>query len=277
MPCLDSPGAAIHRRGRYGSFMGEPLEDHSSPQACVENRVSAGADRIKLIPTGIINFKKGAVTAKPQMTTEEVRELVAAAKAFGRQTFAHASGDTGIEHVVEGGVDTVEHGYFVREDQLARMRDRRIGWVQTFAPVQEQVDHADLLGWDEGVVVNLKRILDQHAATLVKAHAMGVPILAGSDAGSCGVPHGVGLIREMELMEQAGLGPLAVINAATGNSSNRLAFRERFGQIKPGYLSRFILTRHSPLDGISNLRRHRWVIFDGRVLAPLDEKDADGL
>ncbi len=277
MPYVDSPGAAIHRRGRYGSFMADALENHPSPRACVESRVNAGAHRIKLIPTGIINFKQGAVTAEPQMTTEEIRELVAAAESFGRQTFAHASGDTGIERVIEGGVDTVEHGFFVREDQLARMRDRQIGWVQTFAPVQEQVDHADLMGWDARVAANLKRILDRHAASLVKAQAMGVPILAGSDAGSCGVPHGVGLMREMELMEQAGLSPLAVINAATGNSSNRLAFKEHFGQIKPGYLSRFILTRHSPLEGLSNLRKPRQVIFDGQVLTSLEGDDATGL
>ena len=68
------------------AFMAEPMENFASPQECVEARVKAGADRIKLIPTGIINFKKGAVTAAPQMTTEEIRELVAAAKSFGKQT-----------------------------------------------------------------------------------------------------------------------------------------------------------------------------------------------
>jgi len=73
MPYVDSPGAAIHHKGRYGSFMAEPIEDFSSSGQCVAARVKAGADRIKLIPTGIINFKKGAVTAEPQMTTEEVR------------------------------------------------------------------------------------------------------------------------------------------------------------------------------------------------------------
>ena len=43
------------------------------------------------------------------MTAAEVTELVAAAKSFDRQTFAHASGDAGIENAVEGGVDSVEH------------------------------------------------------------------------------------------------------------------------------------------------------------------------
>jgi imidazolonepropionase-like amidohydrolase len=277
MPYVDSPGAAIHHRGRYGGFMGEPFEDCMTPRQCVEARVKAGSDRIKLIPTGIINFKKGAVTTEPQMTTERILEFVAAAKSFGRQTLAHASGDTGIERVIDGGVDSIEHGFFVRPDQLARMRDRQIAWVPTFAPVQKQVDHADRMGWNERVVSNLKRILDGHAKSLVKAYEMGVQIVAGSDSGSYGVAHGLGFLDELELMERSGLAPLAVINSATGASSKRLAFKENFGQIKPGFLSRFILTRHSPLESVANLRKHRFVVFDGVVFESHEAVGSAGL
>lgn len=277
MPYVDSPGAAIHHRGRYGAFMAEPLEDCLTPRQCVEERVKAGSDRIKLIPTGIINFKKGAVTAVPQMSTEEIAELVAAAKLFGKQTLAHASGDVGIDHVINGNVDTIEHGFFLRDDQLAKMRDKEIAWVPTFAPVQEQGDHADRMGWDVEVVANLMKILDAHAASLVKAHSMGVQIIAGSDAGSYGVAHGLGLLYELELMQRAGLSALAVINSATGAGSKRLAFKEKFGQIKPGFLSRFILTRHSPLDDVANLRKERIVVFDGAVFATAEDADPNGL
>lgn len=277
MPYLDSPGAAIHHQGRYGSFMGEPLEDHPTPHDCVAARVAAGADRIKLIPTGIINFKKGAVTSRPQMSPAEVSALVAAARSFRRQTFAHASGDDGIESAIEGGVDSVEHGFFVRSDQLARMRDRKIAWVPTFAPVWMQIHHASRFGWDETVVGNLRRILDQHAAALCQAHEMGVVLVAGSDAGSCGVAHGLGLLDELELMESAGLPPIDVIRSATGNPAGRLAFHEKFGRIAPGYLSRFILTRHSPLEGVRQLRKARTIVFDDKVFETDEPVDVSGL
>jgi imidazolonepropionase-like amidohydrolase len=275
MPYVDSPGAAIHHRGRYGSFMGGPVEEFASPLQCVEARVKDGADRIKLIPTGIIDFKKGAVTSEPQMTAKQICDFVAAAKSFGKQTLAHASGDAGIERVIDGGVDTVEHGFFVRTDQLAKMRDRQIAWVPTFSPVEKQVEHADRVGWDMHVVHNLRKILDQHAKSLVRAHNMGVQVIAGSDSGSYGVAHGLGLLHEMERMERAGLSSPAVINSATGASSERLAFREKFGQIKPGYLSRFILTRHSPLQSVANLRKQRLIVFDGAVFET-DEPTFDG-
>lgn len=277
MPYVESPGAAIHHKGRYGSFMADALENYSSPRACVDGRVAAGADRIKLIPTGIINFKAGAVTSEPQMTTDEVAQIVAAAKAHGRQTFAHASGDTGIDRAIDGGVDSVEHAFFVREDQLAKMRDRQIAWVPTFAPVQEQMDHADIMGWDATIVANLKKILDQHAAILVKAHALGVPIVAGSDAGSYGVAHGLGLLYELELMERAGMPAHAVLNAATGVGATRFAYKEKFGRIEPGWMSRFIVTRHSPLSAVRNLLRPKIVIFDGDVFETPDNFDPRGL
>ena len=81
-----------------------------------------------------------------------------------------------------------------------------------------------------------RKILDRHAASLVKAHAMGVQIIAGSDAGSCGVAHGLGFLEELELMERAGLAPAAIIYAATGASARRLAFKEKFGRNQAGHL-----------------------------------------
>ena len=266
MPYVESPGAAIHRRGRYGRFMGDPLESHATAHACVAARVAAGADRIKLIATGVIDFGAGRVTAAPQLTTEDVAELVAAAASFGRQTFAHASGDDGIAYAIAGGVHSIEHGYFLRPDQLARMRDQGTAWVPTFAPVQAQLDHAVALGWDDQVAGNLRRILEQHADSLRRAHELGVPIVAGSDAGSGGVPHGLGLLDELELMERAGLPPLAVICAATGTGAQRLAYRDRIGRIHAGYRSRFILMRHSPLETVAHMRLSRTIVFDGEVL-----------
>lgn len=277
MPYVESPGSAIHRRGRYGSFMAEAFDDFASPFDCVASRVAAGADRIKLIPTGIINFKQASVTAAPQMSSEEVGAFVAAARHFSRQTFAHASGDAGIENAIVGGVDCVEHGFFVRDDQLARMRDNDIAWVPTFAPVQKQIDHADRLGWPDDIVDGLRRIIDGHRRSLVRADALGVRIVAGSDAGSYGVAHGLGLLEEMQMMESAGLSPLHVVNSATGRGAERLAYKIPIGRVAAGYRSRFILTAHSPAQTVVHLTRPRTVVFDRQPLRPVSPGDLLGL
>lgn len=265
-PYIDSPGAAIHHQGRYGSFMGSVLENHDSAADCVASRVADGADRIKLIPTSIINFKKGLVTAKPQMNTEELVDFVQAAKTHGKQTFAHASGDVGIDHVIDAQIDTVEHGFFIRPDQLDRMLEKNIAWVPTFAPVQKQIDHVKIMGWDSECLDNLKKIIANHQVSLAYANQIGVTIIAGSDAGSYGVPHGAGFLYELELMQGAGLSSIEVINSATGNSSDRLDFHESFGRLKEGYKSRMILTAHRPQENVSDLSKEQLCLFDGKVI-----------
>ncbi len=276
-PHLDSPGAAIHHRGRYGSFIGEPIEDHRTAADCVAARVAAGADRIKLLVSGIINFKAGRVTAPPQMSADEVAALVAAARDCVRQTFAHASGAEGVENAILGGVTTVEHGFFITRDQLARMRDEQIGWVPTFAPVALQRDRAAELGWNAEVVRHVDRILTSHAEMLCHGHEIGVPIVAGSDAGSCGVAHGLGFLDELVHMERAGLSPLAVLQSATGTSARLLNFPDPIGRIAPGHRARMILTNHDPLASVANLRREKTILFDGQAIDCPERLDPRGL
>lgn len=276
-PWIDSPGAAIHHRGRYGSFMGQPLEEFSSPAACVAARAAEGAARIKLLVSGIINFNVGRVTVPPQLSTDEVSALVRAARDHGRQTFAHASGTEGVENAIAGGVTSVEHGYFITEEQLSRMRDRQIAWVPTMAPVQLQIDRADELGWDQAVVGNLKRIIEGHGRMLCRGQEMGVRVVAGSDAGSCGVPHGVGFLQELSLMERAGMSTLAILRSATGVSAESLAFAEPIGRIAPRCRARLIVTRHNPLVTVRNLRKAKMIVFDGRAIRCRESFDTDGL
>lgn len=277
MPHIESPGAAIHHQGRYGSFMATPLEAQGGIEAAVAARVAEGARHIKLLATGIINFEKGTVTAKPQMPSEELLRAVAAARSHGRQTMVHCSGNDGVANCIAARVDTIEHGYFIDRNQLARLRDLDIAWVPTFAPVQFQVDHADSLGWSSTVRDNLHRILDDHAARLCEAARLGVKIIAGSDAGSHGVAHGHGFLKELELMEQAGLSAERVLRSATGESSDRLHLAEPSGRLAPGKRARFLLTNAPVLDSVRHLRAPSIVFFDGAVFTGGDDASRPGL
>lgn len=260
-----SPGSGIHRRGRYGAFFSEPIEDFPDFDACVAARVAAGADHLKLVPTGIINFAKGEVTAAPQFEAVEIAQCKLATARHHRHLMAHASGASGIANAIAGGVDTIEHGFFITADQLAQLRDRSIAWLPTFAPVQAQVTHADVMGWAEPVRDNLRRILENHARSLQLALALGVNVLVGSDAGSWGVAHADGLLWEMELLEAAGMNPLDLLCQATQGNQSALTTANLLGSLTAGSLARFIITAHDPLHSITALRQQRHVIYDGQV------------
>lgn len=276
-PTVESPGAAIHHQGRYGSFMARALQDHGGIAAAVDARVAEGVRHIKLLATGVINFEKGAVTAKPQMPPEELREAVAAARRHGRQVMVHCSGHNGVANCIAGGVDTIEHGFFVDRDQLAQMRDLDLAWVPTFAPVQYQMEHAAELGWSDAIRDNLRRILEAHAARLRDATEMGATLIAGSDAGSHGVAHGHGFLRELEFMEAAGLPAARVLRAATGEAGRRLGLAEPLGRLAVGCRARFIVTRAPVLDSVRHLRTPAVVVCEGRVWSGGDDPAVPGL
>ncbi len=277
MPYVDAPGAAINHQKRYGSFMARPMEEQGTPAATVADRVAAGAHRIKLLATGIINFEKGAVTAKPQMPVEELREFVAAAKSHGQQTMVHCSGNDGVNNCIDGGIDTIEHGYFIDDDQLARIRDADMVWVPTFAPVQFQLDEPHHIGWSEQVCDHLRRIIDGHSRSLQRAIEIGVRVVAGSDAGSHGVAHGWGFLRELELMQAAGLTAPQVLQTATGAGVERMGYTETFGVLAAGAKARFLLTDHDVLSSVTHLREDKVVVFDEHVLDQNDDPSTPGL
>jgi imidazolonepropionase-like amidohydrolase len=277
MPYLDSPGPAIHHAGRYGKFMGRALEDDGDIVAAVAQRAALGAHRIKLLATGIINFAKGAVTAKPQLPTEELATAVTASRALGKQTMIHCSGNDGVAHCIAARVDTIEHGFFIDRDQLAQLRDHDIAWVPTFAPVQFQHDHAATLGWDDTVRGHLRRILDDHAAALAHAGEIGVRVIAGSDAGSQGVAHGHGFLWELELMERAGLSTHQVLHAATGAAADRLGLGEPCGRLGVGDPARLLLTAAPVLTSVTHLRDTLVTFCHGRVFTGGDNPQIPGM
>lgn len=135
---------------------------------------------------------------------------------------------------------------------LARMRERDLAWTPTFCPVHFQWTQPAAVGWSANTVGNLRRILDHHAQMLRVAHALGVRLLIGTDAGSMGVEHGRAVADEIERFVEAGLPLDAVLHAATG------APRAHFGQpqrLDVGAAFDAVLLDADPARDLQTLRR----------------------
>jgi imidazolonepropionase-like amidohydrolase len=231
--------------------MATDVDDAASIRDSVR-RLAVDNDEIKLILTGIIDFDAGAVTDEPQFDAAAARVAVDAAHGAGRKLLAHCSGAKGLAVAVEAGVDSIEHGFFMSRDILARMRDRQLAWTPTFCPVHFQWAQPSAVGWSANTVGNLRRILDSHAEHLRVAHELGVTLLVGTDAGSMGVEHGRAVADEMLRYSEAGLPTDAVLAAATS------APRRHFGQpplLAPGVPFDAVLLPASPFTAFDALRR----------------------
>jgi imidazolonepropionase-like amidohydrolase/ABC-type multidrug transport system permease subunit len=101
-----------------------------------------------------------------------------------------------------------------------------------------------------------------------RAAAAGVKILAGSDAGNPASFHGPGLIRELELLVEAGgMSPGDALLAATGAAGRRLGTNE-IGRIAPGAFADLVILGADPTKDIRALRDVRVVYFGGVAFQP---------
>lgn len=248
---LRSPGLGVKRPKRYGGFMARDVGEGIDPTETIQAMV-VHADDVKVILTGIIDFDAGGVKGEPQFSVEELRAIVDVAHRAGRKTFAHCSGLDGLEVAVEAGIDSIEHGFFMTRDILVRMAEKRIAWVPTFSPVHFQWARPELAGWSAATIGNLRRILDGHLEHVGLADRLGVPLVAGSDAGSPGVPHGTGLVDEIFHFLDAGLSMTSALISAT--SRPRRAWGLDPATISPGRVANLVALTESPYHDAAALR-----------------------
>ena len=91
-------------------------------------------------------------------------------------------------------------------------------------------------------------------------------MVAGSAAGSYGVPHGAGLIDELLFLRQAGLTVEQVLSAAT--TVPRRLWNASPAHVAPGQVANFIGLADSPFKDINSLRQVNLICRNGRVIQP---------
>jgi imidazolonepropionase-like amidohydrolase len=95
-------------------------------------------------------------------------------------------------------------------------------------------------------------VIDAHRDSIRRAHAAGVKIAMGTDAGV--MPHGTNL-RELGLMcDYAGFSPMEAIVATTRTAAECLGWQDRVGTLAPGKLADVVVSAVDPLADIHALR-----------------------
>ena len=92
----------------------------------------------------------------------------------------------------------------------------------------------------------------------------GVQILSGSDIPNFGLIPGASLHNELELLVEAGIKPLEVIEIATNNGATALGIDERVGTIQPEKQADMIVLSANPVENISHSKEIEAVLVDGR-------------
>ena len=205
-----TPGFAIHRAGYYGGIVGRSYTTLGEYRSLVAQAKALGADFIKLMFSGLLDFTKYGKLSCPPLPGAEIRALVQIAHGEGLAVMALVNGADAIHAALEAGTDSIEHGYYMDSAGLALLAETGAVWVPTLAAI---APFGDRPGCRREVV---ERLLGEQADRLREAAALGVQIASGSDAGAFGVPHGGGLMTELDLLERA-LGPSGAGLVESGN------------------------------------------------------------
>ena len=185
-----TPVFAIHKNGHYGGIVGRGFDDLKEYHALVKEAGRQGADFIKIMTTGLLDFNNhGMVTGTP-LEKEEVREMVHIAHEEGFAVMSHTNGVCGAQAAIEAGVDSLEHGNYMDDETIAMLAASHTVWVPTLVTVR------NLMGcgrYDDAV---LQPIIESGETSLRRAFRKKARIVLGSDAGAYRVMHGTGIRDE---------------------------------------------------------------------------------
>jgi imidazolonepropionase-like amidohydrolase len=101
-----------------------------------------------------------------------------------------------------------------------------------------------------------------------QVHAAGVKMTISSDSGNAGTFHGLSCRRELELMGQAGIAPLDILQAATRRAAEKFGRAADLGTIQPGKLADLVLLSADPLTDIANVGEVELVVRGGEPHCP---------
>ncbi|MBQ3300854.1 MAG: amidohydrolase family protein, partial [Eggerthellaceae bacterium] len=111
-----TPLFAIHKRGHYGSIVGRAFDTLTDYASLVDEAERHGADFIKIMTTGIMDFDSfGRITGQP-LEREEVCEMVHIAHEHGLAVMSHTNGRDAFLDAIEAGADSIEHGNYIDDD-----------------------------------------------------------------------------------------------------------------------------------------------------------------
>lgn len=190
-----TPLAPLCKAGHYGTFIGEKYENFKEYAALVKKHRANGADFIKIMISGLMDFDRCGVLTEPGFPAEDIGELIHIAHEEGFSVMAHCNGARTAEAAARYGIDSIDHGAYLDTDALSAMKEAGCIWCPTLSTI------GNLRGKGRFNEEAVQAILKTAMGNVSAFAAMGGILAPGTDAGAWAVPHGS--LTEFVLLRQA--------------------------------------------------------------------------
>ncbi len=213
-----TPCFPICRAGYYGRFIGRAYRDFQEYRELLRQAKAGGADFIKLMTAGLMDFDRFGVLKGEALPAGEVRDLISAAHDLGFAVMVHVNGAEAVRAALLAGADSIEHGAYQDGECLHQLAESGAVWVPTAVTI------GNLRGagrYDEKAV---SEILERQLQNVHTAYRYGAKLASGSDAGAWNVFHVKGRQDELDLLRQS-IGPDAEAVLQTGENAIRARFK----------------------------------------------------
>ncbi len=249
-PYVETAGAMIHPDHGYMKGFGAEVE----PDDLVDHVRSVAATRggwVKIVA----DWPRTGVGPVNNYPLDALTEAVAVAHDAGVRVAAHTMAN-GASDAVAAGVDSIEHGPFLTEEDIRALAARRGAWVPT---IGNQKHWVDALGPDSSGGKLFKTGLDAMATNLPLAEELGLTVLAGSDLA---IPHGQ-IATEARLLRDHGLTDKA---ATIATSTAAFDYVGREGSLLAGHTADVVFFDGNPYEDVTVLDRPELIIHRGQTI-----------
>jgi len=226
----------------------------------VRFEVKNGADVIKAaVSGGVLSLADEVDT--PQLTPAEMAALVDESHRLRKKVAVHCHGDQAAREAIEAGVDSIEHGSFVKPETLTRMKNKGTFLTPTLMATEWIMSKLD--NYPPALQAKAKAAGAARSDMFRSAVKMGVKISFGTDEAV--FPHGQNA-KEFKLMVDLGMTPIDALKSATANDAELLGIAQKVGTLEKGKLADIIAMPGDPASDITATERVFFVMKEGKIV-----------
>ncbi len=226
----------------------------------VRYEIKNGADVIKAAVSGGVLSLKDEVDV-PQFTLEEMKALVDETHRLRKKVAVHCHGDQAAKDAITAGVDSIEHGSFLKPDTLNMMKSKGTYLTPTLLATEYIMPR--LKTYPPEVQKKAQAAADARSEMFRNAVKIGVKISFGTDAAV--FPHGQNA-KEFALMTGLGMAPIDALRSATSVDADLLGVSQKLGTLEKGKLADIVAMPGDPTQDITATERVSFVMKDGKII-----------